>query len=490
MTRQLGAPVVLRNRAAVPPAHGQGAAASCQCARARPSSPGLLRCLSLPLIAAIASCGDAALLPSEPSALLSAEASGCAIHTGTAADVAFRVQEAASGVLTATAIDGVSFAIGGCGEVAQLRRPFQPPANRSVEDVSTAVAAIVGTFRAGPLDRPLLLESMGEFEIHFGGADAGHEASLHVRSFFENGGERIWVSRARNATEEELVGSPGSRRGIHALDAANRFNLLLVPELFSSPAIPDAARAGAAAVDYAASRGASILLDPPAETASAQALVTWLNTSGTDLRRRDAALYFGRIRVEESARTGATRWIGISGASAGIYARSDAAGGVWSVPAGTGLPLRGALEVQPLTTAEREALTGAGVNPVVRSPGGAILLWGARTLSPDPEFRYLHVHRLDLHVEALVRDRLAWAKGESSGPELWEQARTEAGAVLHDLWLRGAFQGTRPEDGYFVRSGSDTHTPGDVAESRLNVLIGHAPLRPAEFIVRMITIEL
>jgi uncharacterized protein len=377
-----------------------------------------------------------------------------------------------------------------CGDTVQPRQPVQQPSIRTVEDVSTGVAAIVGTLRAGPLDDPFLLHSMDEFDIHYGGADAGYEASLHVRAFFENGGERIWISRARSATEEGLIGSQGAATGIYSLEAANRFNLLLVPELFTSSGIPDRAQAAAAAVEYAASRGGSMLLDPPAEIASAQGLVEWVNTQGADLRRRDAALYFGRIGVEEISTTGAARWIGLSGAAAGVYARSDAEGGVWSVPAGAGLPLRGVAEVEPLMIADREALTGVGVNPVIAGAGGAILLWGARTLSPDPEFRYIHVHRLDLHVDALVRDSLAWTAGEPSDPALWEQARMDAEGVLHDLWLKGAFQGSRAEDGYFVRSGSDTHTPDDVAEGRLNVLVGYAPLRPAEFIVRMITIEL
>lgn len=380
-------------------------------------------------------------------------------------------------------------AVGACDEPAGPRSQPVEPEVRLVEATATDVAAIVGTFAGGPMDRPFLLRSMAEFDTHYGGADPRYEASLHVRAFFQNGGRRIWISRARTATLEGLIGNAGAGTGIFSLHAANHFHTLLVPELFSAPATGDRAAAAVAAVGYAASRGASFLLDPAAEVASAPALTDWVSRAGSGLRHRSAVLYADRIEVETGG-AGGTRWIGVSGAAAGVYARNDATRGVWSAPAGPALPLAGALRVRPMTAAQRDALAAAGINPVVTSPDGAILLGGARTLSPDPEFRYLPVHRLTLHVEAAVRDRLGGNAGQASGPAVWARARADADAVLQALWLAGAFPGDRREHGYFVRCGEDTHTAADVAEGRLNVLVGFAPLRPAEFIVRRVTLRL
>lgn len=363
------------------------------------------------------------------------------------------------------------------------------PEIRSVESVTTDVAAMVGTFASGPLDRPSLLESMKEFDTYYGGVDPRHEASYHVRAFFDNGGQRIWISRAASSTGSGLMGDRTAETGLFALEYANRFDLLLVPEIFTSADIADRAFAASEAIRYAASRGAMFLLDPAAESTSTEDAVSRVSQSGTGLRDRHGVLYFGRIAVGEDSDSGARRWIGASGAAAGVYARNDRERGVWKTPAGPRLPLAGVLDVDPLTDAEVSQLTAAEINPVVASDGDA-LLWGGRTLSTDLEFTYIAVQRLTLYVEARVRDTLAWTRGETSNVALWEDARSDVEAILAELWREGAFQGERAQDGYFVRSDGTTHTAEDMAAGRLNVVIGYAPTRAAEFIVRRITINL
>lgn len=363
------------------------------------------------------------------------------------------------------------------------------PEIRSVEGVTTDVAAILGTFASGPLDRPFLLESMEEFDTYYGGVDPRHEASYHVRAFFDNGGRRIWISRTASSTDSGLIGDRTAETGLFALEEANRFDLLLVPEIFMSADIVDRSFAASEAIRYAASRGAMLLLDPVAESTSAEDAVNRLSQSGTGLRDRHAVLYFGRIAVGEDPDSGARRWIGASGAAAGLYARNDRERGVWNTPAGPELPLAGVLDVDPLTDAEVSELTAAEINPVIAS-GGNALLWGGRTLSTDLEFTYLAVQRLTLYLEERVRDTLAWTGGQSSDADLWEDARSDVEAVFDELWRKGAFQGDRPADGYFVQSDFTTHTAEDIAAGKLNVVIGYAPIRAAEFIVRRITIDL
>ncbi|HSH45850.1 MAG TPA: phage tail sheath C-terminal domain-containing protein, partial [Longimicrobiales bacterium] len=147
------------------------------------------------------------------------------------------------------------------------------------------------------------------------------------------------------------------------------------------------------------------------------------------------------------------------------------------------------LEVDDLTPGETDALNQAQVNPVVSSNGG-VVLWGGRTLTVDPEVTYIAVQRLAMHVDARVRQTLDWATGEASDSALWDAARADVEALLDGLWRDGAFQGSRTQDAYFVRSDHTTHTDDDIQAGRLNVVVGFAALRPAEFVVRRVTIEL
>jgi uncharacterized protein len=333
--------------------------------------------------------------------------------------------------------------LGGCAALLDPDDGDEPeePEVRTVEGVTTDVAAIVGTFAAGPLHRPFLLESMAEFERFYGGAHPDHEASFHVRAFFQNGGGRIWVSRAEAATAAALTGGGTPGRGIAALDEANRFNLLLVPEILTSPGVADRPLAASAALVYAASRDAMLLLDPPAEVTDPQTLIDWVNGSAPGLRDRHAALFFGRIQVPAAASGGEPRWIGASGAAAGLFSWNDRERGVWSAPAGTNVPaLSGVLDTDPLTTAQREALTQQQVIPLQRSPAR---LWGARTLLADSSpFTFLNVQRLTQYIEARVRAALEWTDGEPMEPELWDRARADAEAVMDELWRAGPSRGS------------------------------------------------
>jgi len=375
-----------------------------------------------------------------------------------------------------------------CDDSVGLADPVEPEV-RTVQGVTTDVAAIIGTFASGPMHRPFLLESLAEFETYYGGIHPLHEASFHVRAFFQNGGRQIWVSRASAPTVAGLLGNGGSGRGLLALEEANRFNTLMVPELFSEPGIQDRISAAATAITYAASRDAMMLLDPPWEITGASDLIDWVKASGTALRSRHAALYFGRIEVPGGGVSGGTRWIGASGAAAGIQAWNDRERGVWAAPAGPGVPaLAGVLDTTPLTVQEREALNTQQIISLLSTPPR---IWGARTLlSGQSPFTYLNVQRLTLHVEALVRDTLRWARGKPMEPELWAQARSETEKVIHALWLKGAFQGTQPQEAYFVRCDASTHNSQDIAAGRLQVHVGFAPLKPGEFVVRIITLEL
>jgi len=375
---------------------------------------------------------------------------------------------------------------GGCEALTEPDEVGEPPV-REVEGITTDVAAIVGTFAAGPMNHPFLLESLAEFQEFYGGVDPLYEASFQVRAFFENGGRRIWVSRTPDATLTGLTGGGMAGRGLLALEEANQFNALLVPELFTGAGIPDRAQAASVAITYAASRGAMMLLDPPLESTAAQDVIDWVHRSSSQIRNRHAALFFGRVLVPVGP--SASRWIGASGAAAGVFAWNDRERGVWAAPAGLGVPaFTGVLDTDPLTADQREALNRAQIISLQRGPAR---LWGSRTLADDNSpFTFLPVQRLTLHAEALVRDALTWTPGQTMGQALWSRAQADAEAVFQDLWTRGAFPGLTPGEAYFVRSDVSTHTQADLTSGRLKVLIGFAPLRPGEFVVRILTFQL
>jgi phage tail sheath protein FI len=326
--------------------------------------------------------------------------------------------------------------------------------------VNTSVAAFVGAFASGPVDRAVPLASFADFERALGGLDPGVEASYAVRQFFLNGGQGAWAVRAAGVEE-----------ALDALDDA-AFGLLCVA--------PDAG--AEAAIAYCERRRAFALVDAPAGVRDPRALAAWLG-SRPGLRHANAAIYYPRLVLGDAART-----VGASGTVAGVIARIDAARGVWRAPAGAEAVLEGAARAErPLIEREIEALTALGVNCLRALPSGELVAWGARTLRGDDaeasEWKYVPVRRTALMIESSIERGTQWSVFEPNDEALWSRVRTSVGAFLHDLWRQGAFQGPTAAEAYFVKCDSTTMTEEDVEQGRLNIVVGFAPLRPAEFVI-------
>ena len=182
-----------------------------------------------------------------------------------------------------------------------------------------------------------------------------------------------------------------------------------------------------------------------------------------------------------------------NGALAGLFARTDAARGVWKAPAGMEARLNGAIDLaHALTDADMARLTQQAVNPLRRLPAQGIVAWGARSFAAPPadgEWRYVAVRRSALWIEESLCRGLAWTVFEPNDEPLWAQVRSSVDAFLNGLFRSGAFQGTGAKDAYFVRCDRTTMTASDIAAGRLNVLVGFAPLRPAEFIVLRLQLQ-
>ncbi|MBI5559231.1 MAG: phage tail sheath subtilisin-like domain-containing protein [Deltaproteobacteria bacterium] len=175
-----------------------------------------------------------------------------------------------------------------------------------------------------------------------------------------------------------------------------------------------------------------------------------------------------------------------SGFVAGMYAQIDAKRGVWKAPAGTEAVLGGTVGlVTDLTDIQQGALNKnkKSVCVIRKFPGSGIVLWGARTLSSDPEYKYIPVRRMAIMLRVSIYNGIQWTVFEPNDEELWSQIRLNIGSFMMTLFRQGAFQGSTPSQAFFVKCDGETTTQADIDLGIVNVLVGFAPLKPAEFVV-------
>lgn len=171
-----------------------------------------------------------------------------------------------------------------------------------------------------------------------------------------------------------------------------------------------------------------------------------------------------------------------SGFICGIYARTDRTRGVWKAPANE--EVYGALRFErALTQENQELLNPEGVNCLRFFPGRGNRVWGARTASADPEWRYVNVRRYFMYLERSIEQGTQWAVFESNNEALWANVRATIQNFLSNEWRNGALQGTKPEDAFFVHCDRTSMTQNDIDQGRLICLIGVAPIKPAEFVI-------
>jgi len=224
---------------------------------------------------------------------------------------------------------------------------------------------------------------------------------------------------------------------------------------------------------------------PPRSGVSTFASAT-LGITGSDAR--NAALYFPRLRESDPPPGGAISAIPCSGAVAGVIARNDTDRGVWKAPAGTSADIHGTLGLAtPISTDVLETLNPLGINCLRTTNGGSTVVWGARTLrgadSLADEYRYVPVRRLALFLEESLVRGLAWVAFEPNGEPLWAAIRQSIDTFLGDLSSHGAFVGRTRREAYVVHCDATTMTQADIDAGVVRVVIGVAPLRPAEFVL-------
>ena len=232
-----------------------------------------------------------------------------------------------------------------------------------------------------------------------------------------------------------------------------------------------------------------LLVDPPASWTSLDEARTRLSELDS-VRSDHAALYFPRIRMTDPL-TGLLRTFPPCGAVAGVLARTDTERGVWKAPAGTETRLAGVRELSvPLTDPENGLLNPLGVNCLRSFPIIGPVVWGARTMAGADAlaspWKYLPVRRLALMIEESLYRGTKWAVFEPNDERLWAQLRLGVGAFMQTLFRQGAFQGASAREAYFVKCDHETTTQEDVDRGVVNVRVGFAPLKPAEFVILQI----
>lgn len=282
------------------------------------------------------------------------------------------------------------------------------------------------------------------------------------------------------------------KKGLFALAQADLFNILCVPP-YHNPTDPldvDVNLVSAAAA-YCEKRRAMLLVDAPLDWTTKDKAKTKFNDANNDnvgTRSRNAALYFPRLLQPNPLRDNQMQVFAPCGAVAGIYARTDGQRGVWKAPAGLDATLVGVPSLSvPLTDDENGELNPLGINCLRAFQAAGRVVWGARTLRGSDqlgdEYKYVPVRRTALYIEESLYRGLKWVVFEPNDEPLWAQIRLNVGAFMHNLFRQGAFQGSSPKDAYFVKCDKETTTQNDIDLGIVNIVVGFAPLKPAEFVV-------
>jgi len=263
-------------------------------------------------------------------------------------------------------------------------------------------------------------------------------------------------------------------------DRIDIFNLVSVPGEFDATAL--------ASLQQECRRRRAFLLvdcDPSATVGSLNAGVAGGLTGSN---APNSAFYFPWVRGPDPLQQGALADFPPCGFVAGIYARTDSTRGIWKAPAGSEASLNGAVGLSiTMSDAENGQLNPLGINCLRTLPVYGNVVWGARTLHGQndrgSEWKYIPVRRLALFLEESLYRGTQWVVFEPNDEPLWAQIRLNIGAFLQGLFRQGAFQGRTPREAYFVKCDRETTTQADIDLGIVNIIVGFAPLKPAEFVV-------
>ncbi len=290
--------------------------------------------------------------------------------------------------------------------------------------------------------------------------------------------------------EADIEGDESDYSGLNAFEKSDIFNLLCIPPLTRTQSVTPGLYGTAAA--YCVKRRAILLADPEIDSAKTVAngrtrMEQVRNAIGTT-NSKNAALFYPNMKLRDEKKENRLQEFVPCGAVAGVMATTDVQRGVWKSPAGIEASLVGVQEFTfKMTDDENGQLNPGGVNCLRNFPVYGNVVWGSRTVAGDDrlasEWKYLAVRRTALFIQESLYRGTQWAVFEPNDEPLWAEIRLNVGAFMQGLFRQGAFQGSNPRQAYFVRCGSDTTTQNDINLGRVNIEVGFAPLKPAEFVI-------
>lgn len=294
------------------------------------------------------------------------------------------------------------------------------------------------------------------------------------------------VSDGIALTQQDFTGSgkESTKQGLYALEQADLFNLLCIPSYLANGDV-DSGLVSIGAT-YCEKRRAMMLVDSLKNWNDKDKAKAGIASIGTT--SKNAALFFPRLKQPNPLRDNQIEDFVPCGAIAGIFARTDSQRGVWKAPAGLEATLNNvpALSVN-LTDDENGELNPLGVNCLRTMPAAGRIVWGARTLQGNDrlasEWKYIPVRRTALFIEESLYRGTQWVVFEPNDEPLWAQIRLNVGAFMNNLFRQGAFQGKTPREAYLVKCDKETTTQNDINLGIVNILVGFAPLKPAEFVI-------
>ncbi|QHN04127.1 phage tail sheath family protein [Granulicella sp. WH15] len=277
------------------------------------------------------------------------------------------------------------------------------------------------------------------------------------------------------------------------------FNILCLPAVanFGKPSVPDTASIAATyqyATSFCQTHRAFMIVDIPASitglsNSDPSGIMSWVNVLETNgyTPSSYAAIYFPRLVIPDPLNQMRPRNVPVSGTMAGIYSATDSSRGVWKAPAGIGAGVGGASLATIMNDADSGSINPFGINGLRNFPTYGNVVWGARTMrgadQMADEWAYIPVRRTANYIEESLFEGLKWVVFEPNDYRLWSQIRLNVTSFMQTLFQQGAFQGASAQSAYFVKCDGETTTQTDINSGVVNVLVGFAPLKPAEFVV-------
>jgi len=365
---------------------------------------------------------------------------------------------------------------------------------KPIEGVSTSTVGFIGVAsltemvsenqEAVAVGKPTFIVGWGDYTSKFGRyTEEAPYLAPAVYGFFANGGKRCYVVCAESDEPVDLIGTTdddGNRTGLVALEEIDEVSIVCIPGETDKTV-------QAAMITHCENMGDRVaILDSPKDKS-----VDEIKKHREDHLASDkgvAALYYPWIetsveKLEDKGKVVLEKMlVPPSGAVAGIYARSDSEKGVHKVPANE--IVRGALSLEKnITKAEQDILNPLGINCIRAFKGRGIRVWGARTISTDPLWKYVNVRRLFLYLEESIDKSTQWVVFEPNNEQLWARVAQSVDNFLLTVWKSGALMGTTPEEAFFVKCDRTTMSENDIDNGKLVVRIGVAPTKPAEFVI-------